>query len=174
MFLHSVQFARRFATHTLARLSALNSDSGSSLIELALIVAILGAPLMLGSAEVGFLVYDSIEVSNAAHAGAMYGMMSNTNASNTATITTAAQSEAADFGTNLAVTPTVFWACSAAESGTQYTTSSAAASACTGGTNHALEFVQVAVSATATPPIHLPGLPASYPLTSTSVMEVEE
>lgn len=152
----------------------LRGEAGTSIVELALILGFMGAPLLLGTAQVGFLVYDSIEISNAAHAGAMFGMMSNANANNSTTITTAAQSEASDFGTNLTVTPTVYWACSAAEGGSQYSTSAAATTACTGSTNHPLEFVQVAVSASATPPIHLPGLPASYTLSSTSVMEVEE
>jgi Flp pilus assembly protein TadG len=152
----------------------LRARCGSSTIELTLILACLGAPLLLGTAEVGFLVYDSIEISNAAHAGAMYGMQSNTNASNTSAITTAAQSEASDFGTNLTVTPTVFWVCSTAESGTQYSTSSSATTACTGTGNHSLEYLKVAVSASATPPIRFPVLPASYTLTGSSVMEVEE
>jgi Flp pilus assembly protein TadG len=148
--------------------------SGASILEMALILAFLGAPLLLGTAEVGFLVYDSIEISNAAHAGAIYGMQSNTNANNNAVITAAAQSEASNFGSNLTVTPTVFWVCSTAESGTQYTTSAAATTACTGSGNHSLEYLQVSVSVPATPPIHFPGLPASYTLTGTSVMEVEE
>jgi Flp pilus assembly protein TadG len=125
---------------------------GSSTIELALIMACLGVPLMLGTAEAGFLVYDSIEISNAAHAAAMYGMQSTSNASNSSAITTAAQTEASDFGTNLAVTPSVFWVCSTAENGTQYTTSSAATTACTGSGNHPLEYLQVSVSASVTPP----------------------
>lgn len=147
---------------------------GSSLIELALIMACLGVPLLLGTAEVGFLVYDSIEISNAAHAGALYGMQSNANASNNSAITTAAQSEASNFGTNLNVTPSVFWVCSTAESGTQYSTSSAATTACTGTGNHTLEYLQVSVSAAVTPPIHFPGLQATYTLSGNSVMEVEE
>jgi Flp pilus assembly protein TadG len=152
----------------------LRGRCGSSTIELTLVLACLGVPLMLGTAEVGFLVYDSIEISNAAHAGALYGMQSNTNASNSSVITSAAQSEAANFGTNLSVTPSVFWVCSTAENGTQYSSSSAATTACTGSGNHPLEYLQVNVSAPATPPIHFPGLPATYTLTASSVMEVEE
>jgi len=100
-------------------------------------------------------------------------MISNTFANDTAGIRTAAQSEAADFGTNLSVTPTVFWACNTAEGGTQYSTASAANTACS-GSSHPLEFIQVVAAATATPPVHFPLLPSSYSLSSTSVMEVEE
>jgi Flp pilus assembly protein TadG len=175
MHRHRQSAAQCFATCAMRATGRLfRGRSGSSTIELALIMVCLGVPLMLGTAEVGFLVYDSIEISNAAHAGAMYGMQSNTNASNTSAITTAAQTEASDFGTNLTVTPSVFWVCSTAESGTQYSTSSAATTACTGSGNHPLEYLQVSVSAPATPPIHFPGLPASYTLSGNSIMEVEE
>ena len=170
-----VRFALPLLPRRLVRfIAAMRSDSGSSLLEVAIILAFLGGPLAVGTAESAFLVYDSIEISNAAHAGAMYGMTSNTNASNSAAITTAAQDEATDFGTNLSVTPTVFYACSQAISGTQYATSASASSACTGSGDHPLEFIQVAVSDSVTPPVHLPVLPSTYTLTSTSVMEVEE
>jgi hypothetical protein len=120
------------------------------------------------------LIYGSIEVSNAAHAGAMYGMQNATLAGESSGITAAAQTEASDFGANLTVTPTTYYACSAALGGTQYSTQSAATAACTGSGNHSLEFVQVAVSAPVTSPFNCPPLPASFTLRSISVMEVEE
>jgi len=43
-----------------------------------------------------------------------------------------------------------------------------------GAANHYLEFVQVVVVGTVTPPFHCPGTPTSYSLRSTSVMEVEQ
>jgi len=131
-------------------------------------------PVLFGTVEMATFVYGSIEVSNASHAGTMYGMTSSTLAGDTAGMTTAAQAEASDFGTNLTVTPTSYYACSAALGGTQFATQSAASSACTGAGNHTLQFVQVAVSAPVTPPIHCPGLPTTFNLTNTSVMEVEE
>ena len=45
------------------------SDAGSALIELALMVGLLGVPLLLGTGEIAPLVYDSAEITNAAHAG---------------------------------------------------------------------------------------------------------
>jgi Flp pilus assembly protein TadG len=143
------------------------------MIETALILAFLGAPLFIGTADIASVIYDSIEVSNAAHTGAVYGMISATFASDTSAIQTATQNEATDFGTNLSVTPTVYWACSSAEGGTQYTTQSAATTACT-GSSHPLEFIQVVATAAATPPVHFPLLPSTFNLSSTSVMEVEE
>jgi hypothetical protein len=147
------------------------------MVELALVSSILGVPLLIGTSQMGFVVYDSIEVATAAHAGALYGMQSLTYAANTSGIVTAAQTEAADFGTSLSVTPTAYYACSNAIAGTQYTGSNAqsnANAACTGGTNHALEFIQVNTSATYTPPIHCPGLPRTFTLNGQSVMEVEQ
>ncbi len=153
----------------------LEDNTGSASLELALVFSILGAPLMLGSSETAFMIYDSIEVSNAAHAGAMYGMYSQTFATNTSQIQAVAQAEAADLQGQLTVTPSVYFACSATPGGTQYTTQIAATQACgTGASNHSLEFVQVNTSATINPPLHVPGLPNTWTLKGFSVMEVQE
>jgi len=101
--------------------NGLRGESGGALIELALVVGLLGVPMFAGNAEMGMLAYDSIEVTDAANAGALYGMRSSTFAANTSAITTAAQTEAADFGTRLGVTPSTFYVCSTAVTGTQYT-----------------------------------------------------
>jgi Flp pilus assembly protein TadG len=152
----------------------LRAESGSATIELALVTGIFGIPLLLGTFETGMVIYNSIEVSNAAHAGAAYGMMSSTNASDTTHIVSAAQNEAPDFATNLTATPTAYYACSLSIDGTQYTTQSAATAACTGVGNHALEFIQVMTSATVPLPIRFVGLPASITLRGNSIMEVQE
>jgi Flp pilus assembly protein TadG len=160
-----------------ARHKGLRDDSGSAVIELALVVALFGVLLLMGTSEMASVVYDAIEISNAAFAASAYGMQSLTYASNTSGMTSAARTEASDFGTALSVTPTTYYACSNAVGGTQYTGSNAqsdANAACTGTGNHALEFVQVTTSATVTPPIHCPGLAASFVLTGFSVMEVEQ
>jgi Flp pilus assembly protein TadG len=149
-------------------------ESGNALVEMAMCVSFIVMPMLLGTVALGCMTYTSIEVSNAAHAGAMYGMMSSTFAANSSGITSAAQNEAADLGTNLSVTPTVYYACASAVGGTQYSSQSAASSACTGGSNHSLEFIQVVTSTTVTSPIKCPGLPSTYTLVGTSVMEVEE
>jgi Flp pilus assembly pilin Flp len=157
----------------LSRCQALRDESGNALIEVSLFTAFIGVPMLLGTMQTGFLVYDSIEISDAAYAGALYGMQSMTFASESSNIISTAQAEAADFGTNLTVTPTAYFACSLAIAGTQYSTQSAANSACTGGTNHALEFIRVTTSAPVTTIIHCPGLAKTYTLTGSSTMEVE-
>lgn len=165
---------RRLWAGVAARCGVLSGESGSALVELALVVAVLGIPLLLGVAQMGVLVYDSIEVSDAANAGALYGMQSTTDAVDNTGMTTAAQKDAPDFGTNLGVSPSTYWVCALAVTGTQ----SAGANgnqtlSCTGTGNHALQFVQVNTSVTVTPFIHCPGLPTTFTLTGQAAMEVE-
>jgi Flp pilus assembly protein TadG len=161
-----------------ARCRGLGGESGNALVELALALSFLGIPLLLGTAEMGYAVYDSVEICNAASAGALYGMQNSTDAASSSGITTAAQAEAPDFGTNLTVTPTVYYACSLAAGGTQYPVAqyslAQAAAKCTGTGNHPVEFIQVLTSATATPPVHCPGLPKTFTLGGTSVQVVEQ
>ena len=82
--------------------------------------------------DMAMLIYFSMEISNAAHAGAMYGMHNSVMAADTTTITTAAKGEASDFvAANVTVTPTSYWACNTAQGGTTYATSAAATAPCT-------------------------------------------
>jgi hypothetical protein len=153
----------------------LGQNAGNTSIELAFALSIFGVPMLLGTSEIAFIVYDSIELSSSAHAGAMYGMISSTFASDASGIKTAAQNEASDFGSNLTVTPTVYYACSNAIAGTQYSTQSAANTACpANASNHYLQFVNVVSTATINPPVQIPGLPKSWTLSGSSTMEVQE
>lgn len=147
-------------------------DRGDALVEMALVISMVLFPLLVGTVELGVLVYDSIEIANAAHAGAMYGMMSSTYAANSTGIQSAAQGEASDFNSSLGVQSSVYFACSSAPAGTQYSTQSTATAGCTGSSNHSLQFVKVTTSATISPPIRCPGLPTSLTLRGSSVMEV--
>jgi Flp pilus assembly protein TadG len=150
----------------------LAGERGSAVLELAVFLVFLGPLCLFGTSEMATVTYGSIEVANAAHAGAMYAMQNTTTAANTSSIQAAARAEAADFGANLSVASTLYWACATDQSGTTYTTQSAATSACAGSGNHALPFVRVTTSATVTPPFHVPALLASYVVSGTSVMEV--
>ena len=156
-----------------ARSGVLCDDSGSSLVETALLVSIFGVPLLFGTVVTATVLYRSIEITNAAHSGVMYGMQSASYANQTTQIATAAQAEASDFGTNLTVTPTMYLACSAAQSGTSYTLLATANTSCTGSLGHTLAFVKVVASAPVTLPFTCCGLPASITVSRTSVMEVE-
>ena len=158
-------------------LLSLKGDEGNAILELALVVAFLGVPLLLGTAEMGPVVYASAELENAAHSGALYGMQSTTFAVDTAGMTAAAQTEGAEFGTSMVVTPVMFYTCSNAMDGTRFTGSNAqsnAQSACTGSNNHALQFVQVSVTLPMNLVVRCPGMPASFTLTGSSIMEVQQ
>jgi Flp pilus assembly protein TadG len=149
-------------------------ERGSAAIELALVMCFFCPILIFGTSDIATISYYSIEVASAAHVGALYGMRSTTYASYTTAMQTAAQAEAPDFGTNLVVTPTIFYACANAVNGTQYTTLSAANTACTGAGNHSLEFIKVVATVTVPAPFQLPALATSYNMTGTSIMEVQE
>jgi Flp pilus assembly protein TadG len=169
----SQQF-RRLGSTLLARCQGSRDETGGAMVEMGLMLAILGVPLFLGTSYFGVLLVDQIEVANAAHAGAMYAMTSSTFAEDTSNIIAAAQAETNRFGTSLNVTPSIYYACSNAISGTQYTSQTLANTACTGSTTHTLEFISVTASASVTPPGSVPGYARTVTISSTSVMEVEE
>jgi Flp pilus assembly protein TadG len=156
------------------RYMRLRDDRGSALVELGLMLGFLGVPLLLATVYFATLLMDDIEIANAAHAGAMYGMQSSTFAEHTSGIVTAAQGETYRFGSNLNVATTIYYACSNAIAGTQYTTQAAANTACTGGTTHPLEFISVTASTSVNPPGSFKGWADPITMSSTSVMEVEE
>ncbi len=152
----------------------LAEETGSALIETAVVLWLLGVPLFLGTIYSSVLLCNYIDITNAAHAGAIYAMRSSTFADDTTGITAAARADASHVGTNLEVTSSVYYTCSDAQDGQQYATQAAADAACSGGSTHSLEFVQVVASAPITPPATFPGMPRSMTLSSTSAMEVEE
>jgi Flp pilus assembly protein TadG len=150
----------------------LGDEGGSALVELAVVLSIVGVPMLLGTVYTASLLYDSSEVASAAHAGAVYGMTGSNAASDNANIIAAAQAEASDFGANLTVTPTLFYACASAVGGTQYSTAAAASAAC--ASSHALQFIQVVASVPVTPLGSVPGMQKTVTLSSASVMVVQE
>jgi Flp pilus assembly protein TadG len=168
---------RQSSSSGCARRRFLRGQGGDSLVEMALFLSFIGAPLLIGTGEMGTVVYDSIEVTNSANAGAQYGMQSDTLAADTQGIVSAAQQESQDLGTSLSVTPTIFYACSASISGTRYTGSNAkskAAAGCTGSSNHEIEFIQVQTALTVIPPLQCPGLPRSFSLSGIAIQEVQQ
>jgi Flp pilus assembly protein TadG len=156
------------------RKRGLRDETGSALVETGVILSLLGVPLLLGTIYSGVLLVNYIEVTDAAHAGAIYAMRSATFAEDSPGIIAASRADASDIGSNLTVTPSIYYVCSDSQDGTQYTAQSDATAACTGATTHPLEYVQVVASAKVTPPATFPGMPKSWTLSSTSAMEVEE
>jgi len=144
----------------------LRSDRGGAIVELAAVISVM-ATVLFGAAEMARLAYASIEVSDAARAGASYAHQSVAAANSAATIRTVAAASANDISSGLTTTPTIFYSCSSTPS-TQNSTTPACG---TGDT--VLMYIQVNTTATVTMPIHLPGL-TSYTLTGQSIMRVQQ
>ena len=73
-------------------------EKGQALVELAVLLLPVLLLLTVGIIDYGQVAYYSIEVSDAARAGAQYGSQSLADAANTANIVTAAQQSAQDIG----------------------------------------------------------------------------
>jgi Flp pilus assembly protein TadG len=142
----------------------LRSGSGAALVELALVGTML-VTILLGAAEFAMLAYDSIEVSDAARAGAGYGSESTGAASDSAGIRSVAAKSANDVSA-LTTTPTVFYSCSSTPS-----TQNATQPTCGSG-DSVLTYIQVTTAATISMPIHIPGL-SSYTVNGKAIMRVQ-
>ena len=125
----------------------LRSESGQTLVE----VGILGPVMILilfGVVQFGLVAYYSIEVSNAAKAGAQYGMQNGYTAQDSAGIQAAALAAAPDIS-GMTVTSSRSCICS-----------DGSASTCTLGdcpTSQVEPIVTVNTQASVTPPIKIPG-----------------
>ena len=147
----------------------LSSDTGQSLVELALTLPLF-LLILLGAAEFARFAWASIEASNAARAGVQYGAQNHTLASDTSGMRTAALNDGVNLS-GLTATASHSCACSTAPS-----TPIACATALTScpAPDTILEYVQVNTSATVTPVLHWPGLPAAFTAQGFANMEVEQ
>jgi Flp pilus assembly protein TadG len=147
------------------------SESGQTLVEFALVLPLL-VLFAIGAVEMGRLVYMSIGVSNAAHAGAQYGCQNGAHAGDVAGMQTAAAADAPDLvgatNGNLTTTPTSYCQCSDGSSANSSCTTNPPA--CTG--THLVQFVSVSTTATYTPWFPYPGIPSSVALHGSAVMQV--
>ena len=146
---------------------ASSRERGSSLVEATLVAFFVLIPLLVGVVDFGRAYFYSIEIANAATAGAEFGAQ-NTGASmiNASGIKTAAQNEAPDIATTCTSTPGACWVsgyplgqwgceCSGtATAGGGTNSCSLSASACT----HLVNFVVVTAQATYTPLFSVRGL----------------
>jgi hypothetical protein len=165
---------------------ARRGEEGSAIIELSLVVYFFIIPMLFGTAVVGMLVYDSIEVSQAAHEGASYasvayrtnGKFSPTTLANVTTFALAAEPNvpASALTTPLTTNPvTVTWGCAAAGSTTLVTvtcTTTGAPIVCDSGTPNL--FVRVQTEANVTPLFDLSflGYPATVQFKGLSTFEL--
>jgi len=134
------------------------SQKGSAMMEFALGSTMLML-FLFGTADFGRLFYASIEVQNAAAAGANYAAYSTTNLSDTTGISNAAKNEAADF-------PSI----SASSSEVCQDNTGATASCTTAGAYH---YAKVITTYTFNTLFSYPLLPSSVALTKTVMMRTK-
>lgn len=126
--------------------------------------------LLIGLIEVGRLAYFTIEVGNAAHAGAEYGSLSLANAADKSGITKAAQNDGTNSISSLAVDPQVICTCwNGTVDNPNPPTSAACGQSCTTG-GHQISDVQVTVTGTITSLFSFQkiGLPTSWTISRTA------
>lgn len=138
------------------------------MVELAIALPIL-LLLTLGVIELGRAAYFSIEVSEAARAGAQYGSQSLADAANTDNITQAAQNSVPDISSGAMTVPSINQSCVCP--GTVAVTSGP----CVGplGCSYPLVYLTVTTSYTLNTLFQYPGLPASFSLNGSATMPVQ-
>jgi Flp pilus assembly protein TadG len=153
--------ARSLPSSPCSSLSA--CESGNALVELAFSLPLF-LILIAGGSEIANLAWGSVQINNAARAGAAYGSISRANAANTTYIGLAAQNEAPKFITSPSTQVTSTQLCSCV--GTDGTSTSIACDTNALSNCASPNVIQVAVKvntqAPVTPLVHYPGLPASY------------
>ena len=142
----------------------LRANQGQALAEFALLLPVL-VIILLGAGELARLAYASIEVTNAAHAGAEYGAQGYGTAGDFAAIEQAAALDAQNIPGFTATAQNV---CTC-NNGSSVAYDSADA---TCGTSFVV-YVQVNTSATYNPIFHCPGLPQTYTVKGQAIMRVE-
>ena len=150
------------------KFSIFHSDSGTSLIEMALLLPILFL-LLMGTVDFGRAYYLEIEVSRAAHAGALYGSQ---NPTDLAGMQSAATLDAADVS-GLTSTAAYGFECSdgtqrsATCSSTSCTTTPVAPTSCV---DNVVYFVQVNTSKSYSAMFPYPGIPSPIVLRGQATM----
>lgn len=140
-------------------------EAGQALVEAA-VAAPLFFILLLGAAELARVSYQAIEVANAARAGVQYAAQNEHTNDNTG-IALAAQNDAPDNYAQSPLTTSVSSGYMCADGTTSYTVSSSGGATCASGAT-AYPTVTVTTSATFDPLVHIPGLPATFGLSSSA------
>jgi len=137
---------------------------GQSTVELAVVVPVL-LILLLTAADFGRMFYMSIEVMNAARAGAQYGSQTVITAADFAGMVAAAKTDGSDF-TNFSATASQ---CTCASS---TTVPGCPSSYCTNAPQ--ATFVEVDTQGLFRTLVNYPGIPSSTTLSSKAIMQVQQ
>lgn len=137
-------------------------EAGNALVEFALTLPVLVA-LILGAVEMGWVTFASIEVTNAARAGASYGCQNSTSAADTTGIQNTAALDAPDIPLG---TTSVSKSCMCSDG----SASTCQPTDCSGSNIETI--LTVNTQATVTPLFHVPGLPTTFTLQGHAVEKV--
>jgi len=140
-------------------LSKLLDTRGAAIVEFAVVVPVLGL-LAVGLAEFGLAYYAQSQVAVAAQTGLRYAYA---NGYSSTAIAGAVTSSSTQITINADPAPSTFCGCVVANA----VVSTTCSSTCSGG-GSPRNYVSVSAQTTYTPPVTLPGLPASYVLSSTA------
>ena len=149
------------------------SESGQGMVELALCLPVF-LLLLLGTAEIANIAWASIQLNNAAHAGAQYASHSRAWASQITNIETAAQNEAPHLLITFPTDPSQTCSCIDPSTGAPATSNTTGCQTLVECPSPYVitDSVTVTTQAVVTPLIHYPGLPASYTLNAQATMGV--
>lgn len=153
--------------------STVQAESGQAMLELAICLPLF-VLLVLGTAEIANIAWASVQLHNAAHAGAQFGSQSRANAADVTDIEKAVKNEAPRLTITFPSAPSQSCSC------IDPSTGAPAGSGSTGCETLAecpspyviLDNITVTARAAVTPIIRYPGLPASYTLQATATMGV--
>jgi Flp pilus assembly protein TadG len=150
-----------------------SQESGAAIVELAFTLPMF-VILMLGTAEIANIAWASVQLNNAAHAGAQFGSLNRANAADTTDIQTAAQNEAPTLITapTTQVASTLACSCVTPSTGSETAYSCGTVQANCASPNVILVSIQVTAQAAVSPLIRYPHLPASYTLHAQAKMGI--
>lgn len=164
---------------------SLSDNRGAALVELAL-TAPLFFLLMMGSLEIGRVAYYSVEIENAARAGASFGAVNVQNANTTASVQQAAKNDAPDVSNLIVVSPGQLCVCETVDTTTKTPSFDPATgtadctltkiTSCTAESSTSFQsvisYITVSTQASIDPLVHVPGLPNKYNLTGYSALRI--
>jgi Flp pilus assembly protein TadG len=164
-----------------ARRRSPGSETGAAFIELAVAVPVL-VVLLAGVGDFARIFYYSIELSNAARAGAQYGAASLTNAGSASGMQSTAAGASTNIGLSSSDIATLVTCVCSDDTGSSFTATTGGANNCsapvttscpTAGTHRVLA-VTVTATKTFSPIMRVPPLPASMSLTRSATERVSE
>jgi len=138
-------------------------ESGSAIVEAALVAIFVLVPLLLGAIDFGRAFYVSIEVANAARAAVQYGSQSQAQMQDTVNVAAVAKNEAPDIAAScgagknacwVAGYPLVQWGCECSNQATATSLVGQNSTSCTAlgcATGHPVQWLLVTTKVTYTP-----------------------